>query len=77
MTVHYEHLHVDISPAALELVEAALITWLTSIYDPASDRVPALSQELWNLVNECRARLQHVAAGEPDISEAQADWLEV
>ena len=71
MTVHFEHLHVDLSPAAIAEVEQAIQRQL----DDDSERSASVVIELQNLANECRARLQHVLAGEPDISEPEADWL--
>lgn len=61
----HEHLHVDISPAALN--------WISHMLDGASAHLPFNSMriEVENFVSECRARVQHAAAGEPDISELQ------
>lgn len=65
----HEHLRVDISPAALEAI-AALIETGGSEDGHYWDRIPREVQvEIENFINECRARVQHAAAGEPDTSE--------
>ena len=62
----YEHLKLDMSTEAVE--------HLGNILAAAADHPPPMSDtargDLKNLENECYARLQHVLAGEPDISQA-------
>jgi hypothetical protein len=76
MKKDHEHLRVDISPAALDHVRAAVEQYLVGAEFPVG-----IGTEIQNFANECRARLQHAAAGEPDISETvpgrstDEDWL--
>lgn len=79
MAKSYEHLALDISPHALEHLEAAI-----QQYRESGQLSAPLDLELFNLENECRARLQHVVAGMPDISQgatvpsrsAEEGWLD-
>lgn len=65
----YEHLAVDITPGALEWIGTVVQT----TYDLEAEKSEELRPEQWaevlNFANECRARLQHVMAGSPDISQ--------
>ncbi len=73
----YEHLHIDISPAALELIADML-----EAHNPFPNRnAGQVGIEVQNFINECRARLQHVVARIPDLDDAvpgrsnTEDWL--
>lgn len=76
----YEHLHVDLSPAALELIHDML-----EAHNPFPNRNSgSVGIEVRNFINECRARLQHIEAGMPDPGwpgdtvpsrSDDADWL--
>jgi len=68
MTILYEHLHVDLSPLALTVIERLVRPMAESASLSEHTR-----QELLNLANECAARVQHAEIGEPDISEGQVD----
>lgn len=71
----YEHLMWDVSPAALEWIGAAVAVRF-GVGDAVSN--PEIRAEIQNFINECRGRLQHVTAGEPDISQGAAPtdgWL--
>lgn len=62
----YEHLHVDISPHALEYIANALDD------GPHSQRYalpPEQQAEVQNFISECRARVQHANAGIEDPPE--------
>lgn len=78
----YEHLHIDITPAALEFIAKTLERFA----GPSPDERTAI--EVQNFINECRARVQHAAAGILDLTppdplvtgavpghSSQDDWL--
>lgn len=74
----YEHLELDISPRALEVIEHHLIA-RAALWQKEDAHTRA---EVQNLINECRARLQRVVRGEPDPKAGtvpgradDADWL--
>lgn len=61
----YEHFRMDLTPRVL-----ALIADCVEPHVATCD--PAVQVELHNFLNECRARVQHVAAGLPDLSEPES-----
>jgi len=77
MSVKNEHLHVDISPWALQVIADVLEHAVPLLNGQPAD----IQYEVQNFMNECRARVQHAAIGMPDTAlelhgeTGEEDWL--
>lgn len=75
----YEHLHLDITPRALDYIRDAVETTSRVKECAIFSCLPeSVRTEVQNFISECRARLQHVAIGEGDNIPGRSntgDWL--